>query len=65
MQAINYSGALRLSLLALFVFIASFSFAQTSASTYTAENDGWLVNVEEAYKESELPDRPDRLAMER
>jgi len=58
MQAINYSGALRISLLALFVFIASFSFAQSSASTYKAENEGWLVNIEEAYQISQKTGKP-------
>lgn len=58
MQAINLSGALRISLLALFVFIASFSFAQTSTSEYKAENEGWLVNMDEAYELSQKTGKP-------
>lgn len=58
MQAIKLSGLLRVSLLALFVFIASFSFAQNSASEYTAENEGWLVNVDEAYELSKKTGKP-------
>ncbi|MEM9545092.1 MAG: thioredoxin family protein [Bacteroidota bacterium] len=58
MQAIKLSGALRISILALFVFVASFSFAQSSASTYEAENEGWLVDVEVAYQESQKTGKP-------
>lgn len=58
MQAIKLSGVLRVSILALFVFIASFSFAQTSASEYKAENEGWLVNVDEAYALSQKTGKP-------
>jgi len=58
MQAINFSGALRVSLLALFVFVASFSFAQPSASDYKAENEGWLVSIDKAYKLSQETGKP-------
>lgn len=56
MQAYKLTGALRVSLLALFVLIASISYAQTS--TYKAENDGWLVNVDEAYALSQKTGKP-------
>ena len=58
MQAIKLSGILRVSILALFVLVASFSFAQTSASEYKAENEGWLVNVDEAYSVSQKTGKP-------
>jgi len=58
MQAIKLSGVLRVTLLALFVFIASFSNAQTSTSEYKAENEGWLVNVNEAYDLSQKTGKP-------
>lgn len=58
MQAIKLSGLLRVTLLALFVFIASFSFAQEAASEYKAENEGWLVNVDEAYALSKKTGKP-------
>ena len=58
MQAIKLSGVLRVSFLALFVFIASFSFAQTSTADYKPENEGWLVNVDEAYELSQKTGKP-------
>lgn len=58
MQAIKLSGLLRVSLLALFVFISSFSFAQESKSEYKAENEGWLVNIDEAYAMSQKTGKP-------
>lgn len=58
MQAIKLSGVLRVSILALFVLVASFSYAQTSAAEYKAENEGWLVNVDEAYAQSEKTGKP-------
>lgn len=57
MKAINLSGALRITLLALFVFAGSFSHAQSSTA-YKAENEGWLVNVDEAYKVSQETGKP-------
>jgi len=58
MQAYKLSGALRVSFLALFVLIASISYAQTSTSDYKAENEGWLVNVDEAYALSQKTGKP-------
>lgn len=58
MHTINLTGILRVSLLALFVFIGSFSIAQTSTSEYKAENEGWLVNVNEAYDLSQKTGKP-------
>ena len=54
MQAIKLSGIMRMTFLALFVLISSFSFAQE----YTAENEGWLVDVNEAYDESKKTGKP-------
>ena len=58
MQTIKISGVIRVSLLALFVLIGTFSFAQSSAAEYKAENDGWLVNVDEAYELSQKTGKP-------
>lgn len=61
MHAIKITQVLRVSFLALFVLISSFSFAQSakaSASEYKAENDGWLVNVDEAYTISQETGKP-------
>lgn len=58
MQAIKLSGLLRVTFLALFVFIASLSFSQGSSSEYKAENEGWLVNVDEAYALSKKTGKP-------
>jgi thioredoxin-related protein len=58
MQAIKLTGLLRVTLLALFVFISSFSFAQESKSEYKAENEGWLVNIDEAYAMSQKTGKP-------
>ena len=58
MQSIKLSGLVRVSLLALFVFISTFSFAQESKSAYKAENEGWLVNIDEAYEMSQKTGKP-------
>ena len=58
MQSIKLSSVLRVAFMAIFVFVASLSFAQTSTSEYKAENEGWLVNVDEAYEESKKTGKP-------
>lgn len=58
MQTFNLSGLTRVTLLALFVLIASFSTAQTSMADYKAENEGWLVNIDKAYEESKKTGKP-------
>ena len=50
MQFLKSSEIFKVDFLALFVFMDSISFAQT---TYTAENEGWLVDVNEAYEISQ------------
>jgi len=42
----------------LFVFVALFSFSGIAQDAYTAENEGWLVKIEEAYEESQKTGKP-------
>jgi len=56
MQAIKFPNVMRMSFLALFVMIGSFSFAQADA--YSAENEGWLVDINEAYAKSQETGKP-------
>ena len=58
MQAINLTRVLKLNFLALFVLIGTLSFGQATAETYTAENEGWLVDINEAYEESQTTGKP-------
>jgi protein disulfide-isomerase len=58
MQAIKFSGLLRVTVLALFVLISSFSYAQEAKAAYKAENEGWLVNIDEAYAMSQKTGKP-------
>jgi protein disulfide-isomerase len=58
MQAINLTRVLKVNFLALFVFMGTFTFGQTSAQTYAAENEGWLVDVNEAYEVSQETGKP-------
>ena len=58
MQAINLTRVLKVNFLALFVLMGTFSFGQSTAAAYTAENEGWLVNVDEAYEMSQKTGKP-------
>ena len=58
MQAIKLSGLFRVTLLALFVFIGTFSYGQMSMEEYKAENEGWLVSINDAYEKSQKTGKP-------
>ena len=58
MQAINLTRVLKVNFLALFVLMGTFTFGQSSAQTYTAENEGWLVSIDEAYEVSQETGKP-------
>ncbi len=58
MRAINLSRVLKVNFLALFVLIGTLSFSQATTETYTAENEGWLVNINEAYEISQETGKP-------
>jgi len=57
MQAIKLSTIMRSAFLAMFVLVGSLSFAQ-STTEYKAENEGWLVDVHEAYETSKKTGKP-------
>ncbi len=48
----------KILLLSLFAFIGLTAFAQTSTQEYKAGNEGWLVKVDEAYKQSKETGKP-------
>lgn len=48
----------KLLLLGLFVCVAFLSFGQVEVKAYEAENEGWLVRMEEAYAESQKTGKP-------
>jgi len=58
MQSITLSNALKFNFLAIFLFIGSLSYGQATAEVYQAENDGWLVDINEAYDESKRTGKP-------
>ena len=58
MQVIQLSNVLKVAFLALFVISASFSNAQTSMADYKPENEGWLVDLHEAYRLSKETNKP-------
>jgi len=57
MQSLNLGKLLKINFILAFLFTASMAFSQAS-SDYTAENEGWLVNLEEAYQESKDTGKP-------
>ncbi|MFT6335867.1 MAG: thioredoxin-related protein [Saprospiraceae bacterium] len=58
MQAINLTRVLKVNILALFVLMGTLSFGQSSEVAYAAENEGWLVNIDEAYEASQKTGKP-------
>ncbi len=47
-----------MNLLGLFLFVGTSMFGQVTAANYTAENEGWLVNVDQAFAESQSSGKP-------
>jgi len=45
-------------ILAAFVMMSVGATAQSDGKAYTAENEGWLVNIDEAYKQSQETGKP-------
>ena len=58
MQAIKLTRVLKVNFLALFVLMGTLTFGQSSTEAYAAENEGWLVNVDEAYELSQKTGKP-------
>ncbi len=58
MQSLNLSKVLKFNLITLFLLIGTMSFSQVALEDYEAENEGWLINVEDAYSESQRTGKP-------
>ena len=58
MLVLKLSRVLKLNFLALFVLLGTISYAQSSAMDYKAENEGWLVDINEAFDESKRTGNP-------
>lgn len=58
MQSINLSRVLKLSVMAFALLFVTLSYSQESAAEYKAENEGWLVNIDEAYELSKETGKP-------
>lgn len=55
MQAINLKNLFKINLLLIAMFFTSSAYSQEA---YTAENEGWLVDIEEAYQLSKKTGKP-------
>ncbi len=54
----KFSNTLKYNFLAVFILMGSLSFGQIALADYAAENEGWLVSIDNAYAESQRTGKP-------